>query len=246
MREFWDCQERVGTKTKNSPTKASEPHISIIGHITVGELQRRLDFDLFTNGFVNRFLLVLVKRARLLPFGGEPERDVIAALARRTQAVINRARQSVFRVKFTNAGRERWELAYQELSRELVGLVDDALARAEAQCARLALLYCLLDGNLDIAPVHIEAALAVWRYCEASTRYLFGDRTGDPIADEILSSLRQAGPDGMTRTEIYNLLGRHRSVQRTGDALGLLLRNGKVQRRQRSTAGRPIEIWSMA
>lgn len=105
------------------------------------------------------------------------------------------------------------------------------------------MLYCLLDCQLDIAPVHIDAALAVWRYCEASTRYLFGDRTGDPIADEILAALRQVAPDAMTRTDIYNLLGRNRSSERTANALGLLLRYGKVRRGQRPTSGRPIEIW---
>jgi Protein of unknown function (DUF3987) len=243
IREFWDCEQTVATRTK-SPTKATGAHVSTVGHITVGELRRRLDFELFTNGFVNRFLLALVQRSQLLPFGGEPDRPIIAELARRTREVTDRARQSIMKIGFTTAGRERWEQAYRHLSRNLLGLVDEALARAEAQTARLAMLYCLLDCRLDITPAHIEAALAVWHYCDSSARYLFGDLTGDPIADEILTFLRSAGADGMTRTEISNALGRHRTARRIDVALGVLLRHGRIHRRQKPTPGRPGEIWS--
>jgi hypothetical protein len=118
IREFWDCQRVVGTKTKNSPTNATDAHVSILGHITIGELQRRLDFQLFTNGFVNRFLLALVQRSQLLPFGGEPDRTVIGKLAERTRLATDRARQSIIKIGFTTAGRERWEAAYRDLSRE--------------------------------------------------------------------------------------------------------------------------------
>ena len=75
-------------------------------------------------------------------------------------------------------------------------------ARAEAQTMRLALIYALLDGAGEIDRVHLEAALAVWAFCEASTRFIFGDVTGDTIADAILRALRSAGATGMTRTEI--------------------------------------------
>jgi hypothetical protein len=243
MREFWDCKETVATKTK-TPTKATAAHVSILGHITRDELCRRLDSELFTNGFVNRFLLALVQRSQLLPFGGEPERPIIAELARRTREATDRARQSIIKIGFTTAGQERWKQAYRDLSRDLVGLVDEALARAEAQTARLAMFYCLLDCRIDVTPAHIEAALAVWRYCEASVRYLFGDLTGDPIADEIITFLRSAGSGGMTRTEISDALGRNRPARRVDVALGLLLRHGKVGRRQKPTGGRPVEIWS--
>jgi hypothetical protein len=35
-----------------------------------------------------------------------------------------------------------------------------------------------------------EAALTLWRYCDASARYIFGDLVGDPVADTILRALR--------------------------------------------------------
>lgn len=60
------------------------------------------------------------------------------------------------------------------------------------------------------------AALAVWDYCEASARYIFGDALGYPDADRILAELR-ATPEGLTRTEIRDSFGNfvsHRDIQK--------------------------------
>ena len=42
-----------------------------------------------------------------------------------------------------------------------------------------------------VAP--LRAGLAVWRYCEASVRHVFGAATGDPVADEVFRALRVRG-----------------------------------------------------
>jgi hypothetical protein len=36
----------------------------------------------------------------------------------------------------------------------------------------------------------------LWDYAEESARYIFGDATGDPVADAILQALRNAGDSG--------------------------------------------------
>ena len=79
---------------------------------------------------------------------------------------------------------------------------------------RLALIYALLDGAREIDRVHIQAALAVWKYCAASARFIFGDLLGNTTADAILRALRKAGASGMTRTEIHSVFGGNR---RSGD-----------------------------
>jgi len=107
---------------------------------------------------------------------------------------------------------------------------------------RLALVFALLDQLDTIAPVHLEAAMAVWAYCEASALRIFGDSLGDPLADDILRTLRQSG-SGMTRTEISNLFGRHRASDQIGSALQLLRTKGHVRCETRGTGGRPSEVW---
>jgi predicted ArsR family transcriptional regulator len=88
------------------------------------------------------------------------------------------------------------------------------------------------------------AALAVWDYCEQSVRHVFGGALGDPVADELLRLLR-AAPDGMSRWEMSNALGRHVSSDRIGRALALLAEHGlaRMAPRQTGGAGRPEERW---
>ena len=37
----------------------------------------------------------------------------------------------------------------------------------------------------------MAAALALWAYCEASARFVFGEALGDPVADVILGLLKR-------------------------------------------------------
>ena len=92
-----------------------------------------------------------------------------------------------------------WEAVYSELTAERPGMFGSITARADAHTLRFSLLYALLDGAAAIRRPHLEAALAVWQYAEDSARFIFGDATGDPIADRILSALRANGPDGAER-----------------------------------------------
>ena len=90
----------------------------------------------------------------------------------------------------------------------------------------------------------LVAALAVWEYCEASARFIFGSALGDPVADEILRALRVA--DGMTRTEIRDLFKRNKTAERIGAALELLEQRRLARRETAQTEGRPAEIWKRA
>jgi hypothetical protein len=48
-------------------------------------------------------------------------------------------------------------------------------ARLDAIAVRLSVIYALLDCSPLIRAVHLKAALAVVKYCEDSTRFIFGD-----------------------------------------------------------------------
>ena len=90
---------------------------------------------------------------------------------------------------------------------------------------------------------HLEAARALWAYCEASTEFIFGDATGNILADEILTTLRQVKPAGMTRRDLSDLCVGHHKAGRVGEALALLLQHGKVRMTWQPTLGRPVELW---
>jgi hypothetical protein len=122
-------------------------------------------------------------------------------------------------------------------------MVGALLARAEAQTLRLSALYALLDQSPTVRPEHLESALAVWRYVERSVRHLFGDATGDPLADTIWRAL-QSGE--LSRTQLRDLFARHESSARIDAALGLLVESGRIVSKQRETGGRPVELWRRA
>jgi 5S rRNA maturation endonuclease (ribonuclease M5) len=240
VRQAWDTGT-LRTLTKNSPATATDSHISIVGHITSEELRRYLDRTEQANGFANRFLWACVKRSKCLPEGGQiDEVDFSDALRRLAQALefAKQCRQ----LDFDNRAKATWHQVYPQLSEGQPGLTGAMLSRAEAQVVRLAMIYALLDCSDEIRLEHLHAALAIWDYCEASVKHVFGDATGDDVTDEILRALRNA-PEGLTRTQISALFGRHQSASRINTALNRLMGLGLAYMTSNDTGGRSEERW---
>jgi hypothetical protein len=244
IRDAWDCLPTLRTLTKHTPTKVTNAFISIVGHITITELAATLDHTSMANGYANRFLFACVRRGKMMPFGGDVVE--IAKLAERTKEMIEAAR-SVERVMMTDDAQALWREVYEQLSAERPGLLAAITARAEAQTIRMALIYALLDGEDSIDRTHLEAGLAVWEFCQASARHIFGDVTGDTAADAILRALRHASPNGKTRTEISDLFSHNRSGGEIARALELLLTSGKARHAAAGPPpglrGRPVVMW---
>ena len=108
---------------------------------------------------------------------------------------------------------------------------------------RLAAIYATLDCSEQIAPAHLEAALAVWRYSRDSAHWIFGDSLGDPTADEIWA-LAKDRPHGVTRSEDRDLFSRNKKAREMDRALTVLEEAGRLTRtRANDGRGRPAEIW---
>jgi hypothetical protein len=240
MRRAWDNGD-LRTLTKNSPAVATGAHISIIGHITKDELLRTLDAADSFNGFCNRFLWICTRRSKCLPEGGAISGVDFGPDLRALGEVFENMKDAGIVTRDADA-RELWASVYPELSEGKPGLLGAVTSRAEAQVMRLSIIYALLDGSRVVRVPHLKAALAVWDYCLASAKYIFGQRLGDKLADELLSLLRSS-PDGLSRTQINNHLGRNQPADRIGKALETLQRNGSVYSTSTSTGGRPMERW---
>ena len=239
IRRAWDGKP-LGNLTKNSPARCAAPHVGILAHVTRAELLRVLDSTDAANGFGNRFLWVCVRRSKELPEGGrlpDAEREELIARTRRALAAARRLGE----VRRDDAAKQLWAEVYGDLSSPGRGLFGAMTDRAEAHVLRLSLLYALLDGSRTITVDHLLAALALWDYCAASARHVFGDATGDPIADRLLAALRSNG--AMAQSEIVDLFGRHVGAARLGRAQEELLRSGLVRSEQEATPGRPRTVW---
>jgi len=115
--------------------------------------------------------------------------------------------------------------------------------RAEAQVMRISAIYALLDKSRLIRQEHLEAALALWDYCEQSAAWIFGTSTGDRNEDKILRALRHA-ENGLTQTEISSeVFNRHAPSAEIDEALRLLHGLKMVIYRTESTGGAPLQRW---
>lgn len=238
IRQAWDTGN-LRTLTKNSPARATGAHISILGHITKDELLRYLDSTEAGNGFGNRFLWICVRRSKCLPEGGKPIN--IEPLVSRLKRCIDFA-QTVGEMKRDEESRKIWYEVYPSLSEGKAGLFGALTSRAEAQVMRLACIYALLDCSLVIRTEHLLASLALWEYVEASVKFIFGEATGDPIADRILRAVECSG-HGLSRRDIYKGLfsGNYRA-ERIDRAITSLLSCNRVRIDRQTTSGRPVEV----
>ena len=69
LRNAWDNRP-LETLTKNSPMRASDTHVTIVGHVTEGELLKHLTEQKLGAGIGNRFLFASVRRSKILPTAG--------------------------------------------------------------------------------------------------------------------------------------------------------------------------------
>ena len=145
-------------------------------------------------------------------------------------------------MKRNEQARLKWFEIYAKLSDGYTGLLGSVTSRAEAQVMRLACLYALLEKSEVITLESLEAALALWQYCEDSARYIFGNQTGNKIADTIYAGL-QGAEEGLTKTQIRDLFQRNASANQVNAALKLLIELGKVEVFKEETEGRPREIY---
>jgi len=191
------------------------------------------------NGFANRFLFGLVRRPHLLPSGGNLDESVLTDLGTRVRLALERFRRFT-RMRRTDEAEALWKDLYERMALDIAtGLNGAITARAEAQALRLSVVYAGLDAGRSIDVVHLEAAWALWRYCEESVAYIFESATGDEVADRLLRVLRESSPAGLDGTQQRDLFGRHVSGERLAGARRLLEELGLAETLSEQTGGRP-------
>jgi hypothetical protein len=241
LRQAWDSG-RLRVMTKTNPMRATDAHISVIGHITKHELSRELRSTEKFNGFANRFLWVLARRSKHLPEGGlftEAER---APFVERLAAVVDFA-AGVAKLARDDAARSLWHEVYGGLVRDREGLFDSVTARAEAQVTRLSCIYAMLDCSDIVGREHLIAALEVWRYAEDSARIIFGGATNDTLTDRVHEVLVQT-PAGLTLRELHSRLSGHVRSDRLAQSLETLRSQGRATGTEVATGGRRATRWT--
>jgi Protein of unknown function (DUF3987) len=241
IRQAWDGG-RLAVRSRAGTTVAENSHVCVLGQITSDELRARLTQTDTASGFANRFLFASVRRAQLLPSGGNLDQSEVIALAHKFASAAAEAGK-VGILRRTPAAEALWGELYLEMAEdEPGGLLGAIIARDCAQMLRLSVAYCLLDRARVIDVEHVRAAWAVWRYCRASAAYIFGESLGDPIADRLLQAVREAGRDGLDGRQRSKVLNGHASREQLDAACSLLARKGLATIQTVETGGRPITV----
>jgi hypothetical protein len=241
LRSAWDSRP-LAILTRTSPARATRAHIALIGHITQDELRRHTSQAELANGYLNRILIIACRRQRLLPEGGHHDPLAGTGLTRLLAATIKHA-HTAGQVTMRDDTRELWHDAYRQLARPQPGILGQITARAEAHTIRLALLYTLADGQRQIAPPHLRAALALHDYATRSAAWALQDATGQPLAEQIHAAL-QTNPAGMTRSQISDTLKHNQPARQIDHALRTLHNTGRATATQIATGGRPAQLWT--
>ncbi len=224
LRDAWDRGE-LRTLTKGDPLRASNVHVSIVAHVTHDELTKTLDDSEMTNGFANRFLWAMAKRSKELPDGGNPDDATLNTLKERLTEAIATAK-TIGRMQRSPDCAIRWREVYSSLIAERVGRWDAATSRAESQTLRLSMVYALLDGSSTIHVHHLDAALAVWRYCDHSARCIFGESDLNTLERRLVDTVRQR--PGILRSELRHSISHDTPTKKFDAAIRWLLDRGEI------------------
>lgn len=240
VREAWDG-DTLRTLTR-SPLTATDPHITIVGHVTPGELRIRLKEAQLVGGTMNRFLPIASRRTKLCPDGGNIPAEITAEYGAILAEALETA-EHLSAMTRTRAADQLWHASYAYLRRSRPdGPVASMLARAVPQVLRLSLAYALVDGCTEIDEDHLHAALALWRYAEDTAGWLFGGQLDTGAVDELLAYIAAARQGGRTRSQIsIEHYQRHKTAAEIDTTLSDLIRDGRVrQETDASGPGRPV------
>ena len=114
LRTAWDGNE-LAPLIKRDRTVATDPHICLIGHITLRELRDLLNANDVWGGLVNRVLWACVRRHAIVPcpkaIGDEEANKLAAELAR----VAVYAHERPAELRMSNSAADHWAHVYPEL-----------------------------------------------------------------------------------------------------------------------------------
>ncbi len=248
LREAWDGTTLRSLARKNNKLKATDPHITVVGHITPGEFKAKLTGGEVDGGSINRFLLVLSRRSKELAAGGNLPAEIRDGCAALVAEAVEAARGRSTPMQRTSEAEELWGRSYSGLiAPKPDGWFASTTARAHGHVLRLSVAYAALDRSPVIEVDHLEAALALWDYCEQSARVLFAEVGYEARRDDtvkVLDFIRSKGE--ATRSQlIHELFARHKKGHEVDALLKPLIDAGLVSQREVPTTGRPRTVYTL-
>lgn len=253
IRQAFD-RKAIGKLNKGeSKCRCEKPHVSIVAQTTPDELKAELKGTSYlANGVVNRFLMVGVQRRRFVSRVKRPWQDTLAEFAQPVAEALEHAR-AIRTVTMSDDAGALWDDVYQALETRPDDTFGRATGRASVYVLKLAMTYALVDRSATITLEHMRAALAVWRYCEATARLIFRENnktltsssmeTDRPLRYRLLDAI--VDDPGISRTELHEATAKRYSAVERAEALAWLQDIGMAHPRRCPLAqgGPSAERW---
>lgn len=244
LRKFWDGKDVIRSNTKE-PTRVTDGHLSLIGHLTPDDLCSTLTEQDKGNGTANRFEFLWCRASKVLPDGGnvfDLLRDFLSAEIQELREVLNFAKD-VGEIKRDPSIKGSWETLYRSMRAVPPGRIGAFYVRAPMIVMRRAALFALADRSRLVQEAHVSASLAIWEHSVRTLRYIFRDDV-DPQAERILAALDEK-PEGMTKRELIAAFNNHIKARALDGLLErLLVQSQIVASGPESRGGRPAIRYS--
>ncbi|MGS2646064.1 DUF3987 domain-containing protein [Streptosporangium sp. G12] len=245
LRKAWDGST-IGHRTSQVDLQIHKPHVAIVGHVQPmnwGAISGSRDA---TGGTYNRFFPVWVIQSKKLPVFSSANPDkVIERLGNRFRSMVNFA-QEVTDLSVPKDVAKVFEAKHREICDAMTN-GNEALGqyteRAMAYMIRLAGLYALADKRTEITVADFDAALALVTYMVETVTYTLPETSasGDDIPARILAFIQEAGPEGVTSTEVARKFQKVRAaeIRAITDACDSVFTS-----KLRSEGGRPATLFT--
>jgi hypothetical protein len=230
LREAFDGKPLAVLNKGENRYGCREPHVSIVGMITPDELVEALKGrSEMHNGFLNRFLLVGVKRTRYLPCGADYVK-VCRDYADRLREAVERAAALQEPMGVAKEAAAFWDAEYRRLEAERPAHYGKATARLSVHALKVALLFAALDGENAIDLRHLRAALSLIAHADRTAFELFGSAAAVALGEEPsharLLSYARTRSDGITKTDAHRLFSNKRKASEIDADFALLTESG--------------------
>lgn len=244
LRNAWDGGN-LTTLIKNNRDIATNPHISIVGHITPYELKNSISKSDLSNGFANRFIWAYVEMTQVLPFSKSLKDSEFLPIVKKVQEVISWVENlTKFQIVWDEDAKDTWESAYSDLVKDFDGVLGTVTSRAAPQVIRLAILNAIMDRSIKIKKQHLESALVLWKYSLKSADFIFGNKMDGKVQNTILVNL-EINAEGLTKTKIHKLFNNHSSKSVIDSTLSYLLQIGKITKTIIPTKGKSKTVYQI-
>ena len=211
LTELYDCPDLLNPPVHQDVTPAREPFLSIMAGTTQDWLQKALTERDIYGGFANRWLYFYGLPKDPMPNPPKVDKKEQAALVQSLNEIRNWA-DSVpdGEVTISDDANTLFDGYYREYYRrcQQPGLIPTLVVRIQDFIWKIALLYAADSLSEAISADHLEAAIAVGNYLEASVAEVFANfGSSNTKAQEmrLLDFLRSEG-EPVPEREVYRRL----------------------------------------